>query len=155
MSYASRADMLVRYGDTELRQLTDIGSPRSGVIVDAVIDRALADASAWIDGYLVGRYALPITDATALAKLNLDCAAEARFLLQTTGIDEAAQKGHDERVAFFRAVAKGDIALIAAVNVPAAVGVGPVLFDRGNKVFGRDGANFGSGALDSRCRDSW
>ena len=152
MSYATKADMQVRYGDTELRQLSDIGTPRTGLIVDTVILRALTDASSWIDGYLVGRYPLPISDASALAKLNLDCAAEARFLLMTSNVDEAAQKAHDERVAFYRAVAKGDIALIAAADVPAALGVGPVLFDRGNKVFGREGSNFGGDGFDaSRC----
>lgn len=152
MPYATRADMLVRYGDTELRQLSDISTPRAGVIVDAVLDRALIDASAWIDGHLVGRYTLPIVDASALPKLNLDCAAEARYLLMTTQVDEATQKAHDERAAFYRAVAKGDIALIAPADVPAATGVGPVLFDRGNKVFGREGSNFGSDGYDaSRC----
>ena len=154
MPYATIADLQVRYGDTELRQLSDIGTPRSGAMVDAVLLRALLDASAWIDGYLVGRYALPISDAPALAKLNLDCAAEARFLLMHTNVDEAAQKAHDERAAFYRSVAKGDITLIAPGAAPAAVGVGPVLFDRGSKVFGREGTTFGDDGFASSCSRS-
>ena len=149
MSYATIADMQVRYGDTELRQLSDLG--RSGVTVPAVLQRALDDATAWLDGHLVGRYPLPITDTPALAKLNLDCAAEARFLLMTVSVDEAAQKAHDERVAFYRAVAKGDIALIAAAAIAPAVGLGPVLFDRGEKGFARDG----SSAFDSPRGSNW
>jgi phage gp36-like protein len=140
MPYATKADMQTRYGDTELRQLSDIGTPRTGAIVDAVIDRALVDASAWLDSFLVGRYPLPIADTSALARLNLDCAAEARFLMMTVNVDDAAQKAHDERLAFYTAVAKGSIDLIAAADIPPAVGVGPVLFDRGSKVFGREGA---------------
>lgn len=151
MSYATLADMLARYGDAELTQLSDIATPRTGALVSAVIDRALADASAWIDGYLVGRYPLPIADATALAKLNLDCAAEARFLLMTTLVDEAAQKAHDERVAFYRAVAKGDIALIAAADIPPAVGVGAVMFTPGGKVFARESST----ELDVGKRGYW
>lgn len=152
MSYATQADMLLRYGAAELRQLSDIEDPRTGAVVDAVIERALVDATAWLNGYLVGRYALPIIETSVLARLNLDCAAEARFLLMTTNVDEAAQKAHDERAAFYRSVAKGDIALLAAADTPAAVGVGPVLFDRGSKVFGREGSTFDG----DRCeRSSW
>lgn len=155
MGYATPADMQVRYGDVELRQLSDIGSPRTGLVVDAVLQRALDDATAWLNGYLVGRYALPIADASALARLNLDCAAEARYLLMTTQVDEAAQKAHDERVLFYRAVAKGDIALIAAVDVPAAAGVGPVLFAPGSKVFGREGSTFGGDGPVDTGRSCW
>lgn len=138
MSYATPADMQARYGAAELLQLSDIGSPRTGVVQVAVLQRALDDASAWIDGYLVGRYPLPIADAPALAKLTLDCAAEARFLLMTVNVDEAAQKAHDERAAFYRAVAKGDINLVAPAQAAAPEGVGPVLFSPGSKLFGRE-----------------
>lgn len=148
MSYASKADMLVRYGDTELRQLSDISSPRAGVVVDAVVERALADATAWLDGFLMGRYALPITDASALARLNLDCASEARYLMMTVNADAAAQAMHDERFKFYSAVAKGDISLIAPVNVPAAVGLGPVLFNPGSKLFGREASLTGANGID-------
>lgn len=153
MSYATKADMLLRYGDTELRQLSDINTPRLGVVADAVVQRALDDATAWIDGHLIGRYPLPIGDPAALRKLNLDCAAEARFLLMTTHVDDAAQKAHDERMLFYRAVAKGDIALIAAVDAPAAIGIGPVLFDRGSKVFGRETTL--ADELDTNGRSGW
>lgn len=148
MPYCLEADLLQRYGASELRALSDIGTPKLAAVDSAVVARAIADASAWLDGFLVGRYPLPIADTAALARLNLDCAAEARFLLMTNRVDEATQKSHDERAAFYRSVAKGDIAFMAAAAIPAAVGVGPVLFDPGSKVFGRNDA------LDSRpCRD--
>jgi phage gp36-like protein len=137
MSYATVADMLGRFGETELRQLSDIDTPRTGAVVDAVVQRALDDASAWIDAYLLGRYTLPIADAGALAVLKMHCAAEARYLLMTAQADEAAVKAHDERIAFFTRVAKGEIVLIAPEAMPAATGVGEVLFDGGSKLFGR------------------
>ena len=140
MPYCVEADLLQRYGASEMRALSDIGTPKLAAVDSAVVQRAIADASAWLDGYLFGRYPLPITDTAALARLNLDCAAEARFLLMTNRVDEAAQKSHDERVAFYRSVAKGDIQLMPAAAVPAAVGAGPVLFDPGSKVFGREDA---------------
>ena len=145
MPYATKTDMQLRYGDAELQQLTDIGKPRTGGVVDAVLDRALADASAWIDSYLVGRYPLPITDVSALEGLKLHATGEARYLLMTTHPDDAAQKMHEERERFFSRVAKGDISLIAAADVPAAAGLGPVLFKPGSKVFGRGDDAFGDG----------
>lgn len=139
MSYVVIADLLLRFGDAEMRQLSDIETPRTGAVVDAVVQRAIDDASAWIDSYLVGRYALPITDTRALDALRLHCGNEARYLLMTTNPDEVAVKGHEERVAWLKAVAKGDIVLIAPEAMPAAAGVGDVLFDGGSKLFGRGG----------------
>lgn len=138
MSYAVQNDMLVRFGAAELVQLTDIGTPRTGAIVTEVLERAITDASAWIDSYLVGRYALPITDPSALAVLNLHCCNEARYLLMTAQADEAAVKAHDERIAYLKAVAKGDIALVPPVSVPPAAGVGDVVFSGGSTIFSRD-----------------
>ena len=156
MPYATKTDMQLRYGDAELQQLTDIGKPRTGAIVDAVLDRALADASAWIDSYLVGRYPLPITDAAALDGLKLHATGEARYLLMTANPDDAAQKAHDERERFFSRVAKGEISLIAAADVPAALGLGPVLFKPGSKVFGRgDDAFSADGICDHDRRGYW
>jgi phage gp36-like protein len=146
MPYATQSDMLVRYGETELRQLSDIGTPRLGTVDSSVIARALADASAWIDSYLVGRYPLPITDAGALATLNLHCAAEARYLLMTASPDDQAVKGHEERERYLRSIAKGEINLIAPAAAPAAEGVGDVLWTGGSKLFGRD--SYGGGAAD-------
>lgn len=143
MPYATQDDMLARYGAEELRRLSDIGTPRVGAIVPDVIDRALTDASAWLDGYLVGRYVRPITDSAALAKLNFDCAAEARFLLMTVNVDPAAQAAHDERVKYYTAVAMGTINLIAPAQAPAPDGVGSVLFEPGTNVFRRDCGDVG------------
>lgn len=145
MPYASGADMLLRFGETELRQLSDIGTPRTGSINDELISRVLADASAWIDGYLVGRYPLPITDAGALVILSMHCCNEARFLLMTSSADEAAVKAHEERAAFFMAIAKGTVSLLAPSAVPAAQGVGQVLFNPGSKVWGRESGADGFG----------
>lgn len=61
MTYATKADMLERYAESDLRQLTDRDPPYSDAIVDAVLDRALADADEEIDAYLRPRYRLPLS----------------------------------------------------------------------------------------------
>ena len=158
MPYATRSDMQQRYGDAELQQLSDIVKPRTGDIVDSVLDRALQDASAWIDSYLVGRYPLPIADAAALVGLKLHCVAEARFLLMTAHPDDSAIKAHEERERFFSRVAKGEISLIAPTDVPAAAGAGSVVFLPGGKVFAHDetaGDSFGRGDCRGDSRGGW
>lgn len=144
MPYATAADMLTRYGTTELRQLTDIETPRTGGIVATVLQRALDDAAAWIDSFLIGRYTLPLVHPQALAALNLVCAAEARYLLMTTSADERAVADHKSRETYLRSVAKGEISLLPAAAVAEPEGAGAVLFNPGSKVFGRESAGLGS-----------
>ncbi|MEQ1499143.1 MAG: DUF1320 domain-containing protein [Novosphingobium sp.] len=66
MAYASIEQLMDRYGERLLVQLTDRATPPTGVIDPAVVDRALADTDAAIDSYLAGRYALPLGEAPPL-----------------------------------------------------------------------------------------
>jgi phage gp36-like protein len=61
MTYALASDLVDRYGTPMLVDLTDRADPPAGTIDDAVVARALADTDASIDGYLLGRYVLPLT----------------------------------------------------------------------------------------------
>ncbi|MDK3072766.1 DUF1320 domain-containing protein [Sedimentitalea sp. JM2-8] len=63
MPYTSLAQLTDRYGEGLLISLTDRDDVATGAIDTDVIDRALADADAQIDGYLKARYRLPL-DAT-------------------------------------------------------------------------------------------
>lgn len=59
MNYATVQDMIDRFGELELIQLT-AGAGASAVDADK-IDRALADAQAYLDGFVGAVYALPLT----------------------------------------------------------------------------------------------
>jgi phage gp36-like protein len=59
MAYATVADMIARYGEEPMIQLTD--RTGDGVIDAAVLEQKLADASALVDGYLAGRYPVPLS----------------------------------------------------------------------------------------------
>ena len=61
MRYADQQDMIDRFGEQELIERTDRADPPTGKIVARVLDQALSDAADLIDGYLAGRYALPLT----------------------------------------------------------------------------------------------
>jgi phage gp36-like protein len=62
-AYCTAADMLARYGETELTQLTDRDGSECALVM-AVLETAITDACSDIDGYLSdGGYALPLAQA--------------------------------------------------------------------------------------------
>lgn len=58
MSYATISDLIDRFTEAEMIDLTD--TTALGVLDMAPIDRALVDADAEIDSALIGRYAIPV-----------------------------------------------------------------------------------------------
>lgn len=107
MSYATQADMVDRYGERELILLTD--RDNTGVIDSTVLDRALADATAEIDGYLAARYQLPLTSTpTVLVRV---CADIARYHLHDDNIPEPVEIRYKAAVDLLRQVSLGRVAL--------------------------------------------
>lgn len=135
--YASRSDMELQFGPQEIERLTDVGEPRLGATDESVLSRALINASAWIDSYLVGRYSVPITEQAAQQVLCMHCCNVARYMLMSVQADEAATKMYESAERYFMSVAKGTINLIPPAAVPEPEGVGSVEFDPGTKHFGR------------------
>ena len=60
MTYATQQQLAVRYGDRLLLQVTDRADPPAGMVDAGIVAQALADTDAMIDGYLAGRYVLPL-----------------------------------------------------------------------------------------------
>lgn len=56
MTYASYDDLVTRFGETRLAQLTDRATPPARRPDRAVIEAALVDASEAVDGYAAARY---------------------------------------------------------------------------------------------------
>lgn len=136
MSYASSIDMVGAFGWNEMRDLTDIGEPRLEDVNPAVMARALKDAAAMIDGYLVGRYSLPLSPVPDV--LRVHCCGIARYLLMTNAPDERAKLDFQGAMSFLQRVAAGTISLLPpAVSGQVPAGLGPVVFNTGEKVFAR------------------
>lgn len=138
MPYATQQDMLERFGADELRQLTDINEPRLDGVDAAVLGKALADAAALIDGYLVGRYPLPLQEPPAV--LTVHCAGVARYLLMRYTPDERAKADFEAAMTYLNAVATGKIGLLPPASAPALEGIGTVVFNAGQKTFAREAA---------------
>lgn len=66
MPYCTLDQLKARYSERLLLDLSDRGTAPATVIDIALIDRAIADADALIDGYLKSRYALPLADVPRL-----------------------------------------------------------------------------------------
>jgi len=66
VAYTSLAQLIDRYGEANLIGLTDRGNPATGLVASDVVNRALEDADAQIDGHLAGRYQLPLAETPPL-----------------------------------------------------------------------------------------
>lgn len=123
MSYAARADMESRFKLEELIQLTD--RARTGVLNESVLNQALSDAQAVIDGYLRTAGVLPL--ANVPPELVRVCCDLARFFLHGDRVTPVVQQRRDEAMSWLRDVAAGRASLVldAAGNVaqPVAGGV--------------------------------
>ncbi|GEC14289.1 gp436 family protein [Nitrobacter winogradskyi] len=86
MTYTSQADLVERFGARMLLDLTDRATPPAGEIDAGVVTRALEDTDAAINGFLLGRYRLPlpstppmlrdIAQAVAIYKMHRDVVSE-------------------------------------------------------------------------------
>lgn len=123
MAYASSDDMIARYPNRDLVQLTN-EDPTQTEINTSVIDQALADASAEIDGYLDGRFALPLTDAPALLdRLACDVAMYRLQSLRPLHDMADARKRYEDAIELLVRVARGEVTLgLTSDNLEPAEG---------------------------------
>lgn len=105
--YCSKQGMIDRFGQNELVQLTDRGDQPLAVIDDVVLNQALDDADSVINGYLAGRYALPLPVVpTSLERI---AATIARYFLYDDMVPERVEREYTHAVAFLRDVSKGAV----------------------------------------------
>ena len=118
MSYATLEQLTDRFGEQLLVQLTDRAQPATGAIDETIVDRALADADAVIDGYLAGRYRLPIETDTPALLIDLALVI-AIYKLHPYGTDEKIVRDYDQALKTLRDISSGAIRL-AVAGVEAA-----------------------------------
>lgn len=141
MSYASTADMIDRFGETELLALTDRND--EGQIDQLILLRALDDADGEIDGYLAGQYTLPLTTTpTVLKRIAADIA---RYRLQEDRPTDVARQRYDDAIAFLKLLAEGKAKLGVDPTLGAAASSGGPLVDAPGRTFTKDSLKeFGS-----------
>lgn len=121
MTYATLDQLKAKLGEQTMVSLTDRDEPRTGGIVVAVVDRALADTDAMIDGFLAGRYKLPIEGGIP-AQLPPIALAIAAYLLHPFTPDGKIKDDYVDARADLGRIASGTIRLSIAGIEPGTSG---------------------------------
>lgn len=129
MSYATISMLTARYGERLLLQLTDRATPPAGAVDSAIVDAALGDTDAVIDGYLAGRYALPLSETPPLLA---DLAqAIAIYKLHSFLPDPKIDQDYKDAIAALDKIARGVVRLPLAGVEPQGTDLsGVVTTDR-------------------------
>lgn len=127
MAYTTQQDMIDRFGQQELIQLTDRSN--TGAIDSVVLGRAMDDADAEIDGYLAVRYTLPLASPpTVLVRIASDIA---RYHLYDDVVPDQPKERYENAIRFLRAIADGKV----DIGVPAQEEEGGVKHSGPDRVF--------------------
>lgn len=120
MPYVDLSRLTDRYGASMLVDLTDRATPATGEIDAGVVARAITDTGAMIDGYLSGRYRLPLVETPSLL---VDLAAQiAIYKLHRYSPDEKIAQDYKDAIATLGKIATGTVRLDVAGVEPAASG---------------------------------
>ena len=120
MAYATLNDLVARFGQEELIQLTD--RQGLGVIDGNAVQAALVDADALIESYLAQRYALPVSPVPQLLKRI--AADTARFLLHGNAATEAVRAAYKDALKVLSDLSDGPAVLPGAAAAPKGVNPG-------------------------------
>lgn len=136
MTYATQQNLIDRFGERELIELTDRSDPSTGAIDATVVAKALADADAEIDGYLSSRYQLPLSPVPA--KLERVAGDIARYYLYEDRVTDQVRARFSDAQQWLRDVASGKVSLGATSGGVAPTPADTVQFEPGQKVFARE-----------------
>ena len=109
MNYAALDDVRKQIRESELIGLTD--EDDTGSVDTTVVDDAIDTASVEIDGYLGGRYTLPLaTVSPIIKKLCVDIAIYNLYAIGD-GPPATREQRYNNAIVYLKSVAKGDISL--------------------------------------------
>lgn len=112
-AYCTKADLVERFGTSELAQLTD--ETAHATPDDSEIDKACDEASSLVDSYLATRYPTPLVAVPTVVRTWAVNIAR-KFLWKDRATDESiVKRNYDDALAQLRDVAKG----VAALSVEA------------------------------------
>lgn len=137
MTYATRADLVDRFGATELEQLDPGVAGDGGTRSYPKTDAALADAALEMDASLAVRHTLPLDAAQATSPLlKRICAQLARYLLYDEEAPDRVVDGVKEARKMLAGLASGAMVLPGVRDdasaggptaLPARAGPAPVM----------------------------
>lgn len=111
MIYATQDDLIARFGETELVQLTDRAS--DGVVDVAYLDVSITEAQAEVDSYIGAIYDLPLL--TVPVSLVTATCNIARYRLYNQQATEEVKIRYEDTIRWLRDVARG----LASLGLPS------------------------------------
>jgi phage gp36-like protein len=135
MTYAVQADMVQRFTELEIIQLTD-RETNLGVINVDVLDGALQDADAEIDGYIGAKVTLPLT---SVPKILVGYACDiARYKLYADDPTENVRNRYKDAISFLSLVGQGKLSLGVTTDNEPVTAAGGVKASTPDQVFNTD-----------------
>lgn len=114
MAYCTLSDLTTRYGEREILQLSDRSN--SGEIDTDVVNGAIVDASALIDGYLAdGGYSLPLGSTPQVIRHH--CCQIVRYLLYDDLRPETVEDNWQSSIHYLERLADGRSKLSSDLGV--------------------------------------
>lgn len=135
MAYATLQNLIRRFTEARLVQLTDRFDPPAGVIDPTIVDEALEHARQLIDGYLADCYRLPLDPVPGLLEgLACDIAFFRLFLDPT----DEARKRYEEALKVLKDIQAGRIRLPVEGGAQAPAAPGQISVTSSPRLFGRE-----------------
>lgn len=138
MTYAVKQDLIDRFGELELIQLTDRTNVPPTTVSDTVVGQHLGDADAMVDGYIGKVYALPLAQVPPILKKIAADLARKYLHGESADKDSAVTRNHDAAMTWLKDVAKGLVKLDVGGETPPQAGGGAIKANPSNRVFRRD-----------------
>lgn len=128
MSYATRFDLVDRFGEDEIAQ-------RESMLPVGAVDKRLADADSQIDSCLAVRYPVPVTPTPDLVK-RLACDI-AHYYLLGASITDVERTAYTDAIAMLRDLASGKMRLLDVEPVAGGRASSMVEYSSCDRVFQR------------------
>lgn len=139
MAYCSESDILERFDEEELVELTN-DDPNAGGVDSTVIAKAIEDAEAEINGYCAKWYEIPLTPVPDLTKkLCIDIAIYNLFTRRTQfTVPESVRDKYENAIKLLTKVSRQEVLLGADTVTPVASSGRGGVFEADDRVFTRD-----------------
>lgn len=137
--YATVSDFVLRIGERESIELTD--REMTGVVDESILQVALKDSSSQIDGYLNGRYRLPLSNIPS--NLTRICCDLARYHLTSKSsvtMTEEVENRYKFCIKELEQISKGIVSLSddESSDVDSDSDDAVQFYNGGNRIWGRD-----------------
>jgi phage gp36-like protein len=138
VAYASQQDLIDRYGEDELIQLTDRANLPATTIDAAVVSAAIRDAENLADSYIAKKYQVPLVPVPDVL-IPMICQI-GRYYLHGRRLDkdDPVTRDFERAIAWLKDVANGTVQLEADGKTSGQSGGGAVQVSAPGRIFSRD-----------------